>query len=250
MVCNMRVLNIIINKFITDNVLKAAYLEKPLNEKYEDLHLHLIFKQEIDKNDIFRIIKGLLDDATFVTYYVIKDEVYHAVSEDNLSIYFHIDNKNYHYKNKVYLYNPYDIDKDEKMNLDNYAVMNEMIHKLHECINELHNTNMFILAKEDVLSFVSLNKALEYLFGFLSCYYLRSTKNHSFNEVLSAMEKKKRDEINKIVSAISLSSVIECSRMLVWFIDYYINGLPITITKEIDIDYYMYVKKLILGVGK
>ena len=80
----MRVLNLIINKFITDKVLKAAYLEKPLNEKYEDIHLHLIFVQEINKNDIFKIIKTLLDDATFVTYYVIKNNIYHAVSEDNM----------------------------------------------------------------------------------------------------------------------------------------------------------------------
>ena len=66
----MRILNLIINKFTNDKVLKAAYLEKPLNEKYEDIHLHLIFKQEINKKDIFAIIKGLLDDATYITYYV------------------------------------------------------------------------------------------------------------------------------------------------------------------------------------
>ena len=94
----MRVLNIIINKFISDKVLKCAYLEKPLNEKFEDIHVHLIFIQDINKNDIFSIIKKLLDDATYITYYVIKDEIYHAVSEDNLSIYFHVDNKNYNYK--------------------------------------------------------------------------------------------------------------------------------------------------------
>lgn len=243
----MRVLNIIINKFITDNVLRAAYLEKPLNEKYEDLHLHLIFKQAIDKQDIFNIIKSLLDDATFVTYYVIKNDVYHAVSEDNLSIYFHIDNKNYNYKHKVYLYNPSDIDKDKKMNLDNYTVLNKMIHEIHEYINELHNVYKFYVAKEKTLAFVSLNKSIEYLFGFLSCYYLRSIENHSFNDLYLEMEKKKREELDKIINVITMTNVMECARMFIWFIDSYINGLPINITKEIDIDYYIYVKKLILG---
>ena len=246
----MRVLNLIINKFITDKVLKAAYLEKPLNEKYEDIHLHLIFIQEINKNDIFKIIKTLLDDATFVTYYVIKNNIYHAVSEDNLSIYFHIDNKNYPYKNKTYLFDPFDIESDPSMNIDNYAVMNQMIHEVHECINELHNTYKFYEAKEEKLAFLSLSKSLEYLFNFLSCYYIRSIENHSFNDVLQEMEKKKKDELEKIVKAISISSVMECAKMFIWFIDEYINGLPINITKEIDIDYYMFVKKLVLGVKK
>ena len=246
----MRVLNIIVNKFITDNVLKAAYLEKPLNEKYEDIHLHLIFIQEIDKDDIFKIIKSLLDDATFITYYVIKDEIYHAVSEDNLSIYFHIDNKNYRYKNKVYLYNPSDIDNDEKYSLDNKSIIMMMTFHIHEFINELHNTYEFYVSEERALALVSLNKSVEYLFKFLSCYYLASPKNHSFNDVMIAMEKEKRSELEKVLRAISINSVIECAKMFVWFIDYYINGLPITITKEIDIDYYLYVKKLIIGVGK
>ena len=49
------------------------------------------------------------------------------------------------------------------------------------------------------------------------------------------------------MNALALSNTIECAKMFIWFVDYYINGLPITITKEIDIDYYLYVKKLILG---
>ena len=243
----MRLLNIIVNKFITDNVLKAAYLEKALNEKYEDIHLHLIFKQEINKDDIFKIIKSLLDDATFLTYYVTKVEVFHAVSEDNLSIYFHVDNKNYRYKNKVYLYDPSNIENDESYNLDNKAVIHLMTFHIHEFINELHNTFELHTAEEDTLALVSLNKSIEFLFHFLSCYYLVSPKNHSFNDVLKVMEKTKSDEIEKIIRVISIFNVIECAKMLIWFIDYYINGLPITITKEIDIDYYLYVKKLILG---
>ena len=246
----MRVLNIIVNKFITDNVLKAAYLEKALNEKYEDIHLHLIFKTLIDKNDIFKIIKSLLDDATYITYYVIKDEVLHIVSEDNLSIYFYVDTKNYRYKNKVYLYNPSEIDNDENLNLDNPSVIKLMTLHIHEFINEIHNTYNFFFADEKTLALVSLNKSVEYLFKFLSCYYLVSPYNHSFNDVLDAMEKEKRSELEKIIRVISLFNVLECAKMLIWFIDYYINGLPITITKEVDIDFYLYVKKLIIGVGK
>ena len=246
----MRVLNIIVNKFITDNVLKAAYLEKALNEKYEDIHLHLIFKQEINKNDIFKIIKSLLDDATFITYYVIKDDVYHAVSEDNLSIYFHIDSMNYRFVNKTYLYNPDDIDHDEIYTLDNNAIIKLMILHIHEYVNELHNVYKYYIAKEGELSFISLNKSVEYLFKFLSCYYLISPQNHSFNDVMDAMEPKRREELKKDLEALSLSNTMECAKMFIWFIDYYINGLPLTITKDIDVDYYLYVKKLILGVNK
>ena len=246
----MRVLNIIINRFITDNVLKAAYLEKALNERFEDIHLHLIFKRKIDKKDIFNIIKSLLDVATFVTYYVIKDDTYHAVSEDNLSVYFHVDDMNYRYKNKVYLYNPDDIDNDDNYNIDNNTIIKMMTFHIHEFINELHNVYAFHQALEDEQAFLSLSKSVEYLFEFLSCYYLRSPKNHSFSDVLKVMEKNKKEELKKDLDALKLSNTMECAKMFIWFVDYYINGLPITITKEIDIDYYMYVKKLILGVTK
>lgn len=246
----MRVLNIIVNKFITDNVLKTAYLEKPLNERFEDIHLHLIFKQEINKNDIFTIIKSLLDDATYITYYVIKDDVYHAVSEDNLSIYFHVDNKNYRFVNKVYIYNPDNIDKDDKYNLDNNAIIKLMILHIHEFINELHNVHKYYVGMEKELAFLSLNKSVEYLFSFLSCYYLVSPENHSFNDVLNAMELERKEELKRDLEALSLNNTMECAKMFVWFIDYYINGLPLTITKDIDVDYYLYVKKLILGVMK
>lgn len=246
----MRVLNIIINKFISDKVLKCAYLEKPLNEKFEDIHVHLIFIQDINKNDIFNIIKKLLDDATYITYYVIKDEIYHAVSEDNLSIYFHVDNKNYNYKHKQYLYNPFGIENDEKYIFDKKEIVDLMILHIHEFVNEMHNTYKYYIGEENELSFLCLNKSVKYLFEFLSCYYLMTPDNHSFNDVMDAMEEKRRSELKKDIKAISANNVLESSRMFIWFIDFYINGLPISITKEIDIDYYLYVKKLITGVNK
>ena len=246
----MRILNLIINKFTSDKVLKAAYLEKPLNEKYEDIHLHLIFKQEINKKDIFAIIKGLLDDATYITYYVIKDDVFHAVSEDNISIYFYIDKKNYSYKNKTYLYDPDDLDSDDSFKLENKDIITMMVHHIHEYINELHNAYEFYKEKEEALSLVCLNRSVDYLFKFLSCYYLANPGNHSFNDIFEVMEVDKRKELKQALQVISISNIFGCLKMFVWFIDYYINGLPITITKKIDIDYYLYIKKLILGVMK
>ena len=79
---------------------------------------------------------------------------------------------------------------------------------------------------------------------------MQSPYNHSFSDVLDAMEKSRREELTKDLNAIMLANTMECAKMFVWFLDYYVNGLPITITKEIDIDYYLYVKKLILGVKK
>ena len=55
--------------------------------------------------------------------------------------------------------------------------------------------------------------------------------------------------LKKIISTCKIESVMECAKMIVWFVDEYIVKLPINIAKEIEIDYYLYMKKQVIGVN-
>lgn len=248
MVYTMQILNSLINRLIKENILGLAYIEKPLNERYEDIHLHLLFNTDINVKRILEKIKSIIDELTYMSFYKIDDNILHYVSEDNLSLYVHADNLIYRFKKKVYLYDPYNVKDDEtKLSLDNNEVINEMVRNINCFIDELHNIYQFEIGLENELSFLSLTKSIDFLYKFLGAYYLANPMNHSINDIYEVMEPGKCKELKKILAILSTHNLKECSKMLIWFIDEYISGLPISITQRIDVDYYMYVKKLIIG---
>ena len=51
----MQILNKLLNKLVNENLVKLAYIEKPLTEKNDNINLHIIFNDPTN-------YKGYLED--------------------------------------------------------------------------------------------------------------------------------------------------------------------------------------------
>lgn len=246
----MQILNNLLNKLVNDHLIKLAYIEKPLSEKNDNINLHIIFNNDIEKGLYLEYIKTYLENNSFLSYSSIHDNVLHFVSEDGLTLYLHADNCVYHYEKKVIVYNPLNISEDDPFySLKEDIIIKDIVKAIYGLTYELHNTYQYCLENEYNLGLFSLNKANNYLFQFLSDYYLHNPKNHSYNYLFTKMENIKVEMLKKIISTCKIESVMECAKMIVWFVDEYIVKLPINIAKEIEIDYYLYMKKQVIGVN-
>lgn len=246
----MQILNNLLNKLVNEDLVKLAYIEKPLTEKRDNINLHIIFNDQNKHEEYLKDIKDYLENNSFLSYSSIQDNILHFVSEDGLSLYLHADNCVYHYEKKVTVYNPLKISGDDvQYTLKENNVIKDMVKSIYGLTYELHNTYQYCLENENALGLFSLNKANHYLFQFLSDYYLFNPKNHSYNYLFNKMEKPKVEQLKKIISLCKIDSVMECAKMIVWFIDEYIVKMPINVAKEIEIDYYLYMKRQIIGVN-
>lgn len=246
----MQILNDLLNMLVNENLIKIAYIEKPLSSRSDNINLHIIFNDANDKDfkttDSLEMIKSFLETKSFLSYSSITDNILHFISEDGLSLYLHADKVIYPYDTKVIVYNPLNIDENnEQYNISKNDVKDDMVKALYSLIYQLHNALKHCLENENVLGMFCLNRASDYLFVFLSDYYLGNPKNHSYNYLLTKMEKNKADFLKEIITKTKIESVIDCAKLMIWFIDDYIANLPINVAKEIAIDYYLYVKKQI-----
>lgn len=241
----MQILNDLLNKLVNENLIKIAYIEKPLTERKDNINLHLIFNQ-VDQNiKYLEMIKNFLESKSFLSYSSITDNILHFISEDGLSLYLHADNRIFDYPHRVIVYNPEKIDEDTRYLLQEEDVINDMVKAIYGLTYELHNTYQYCLENEEILGLFCLNKANDYLIQFLSDYYLSNPKNHSYNYLLTKMAKDKAEQLTKILEVAKSDNVIECAKMVVWFIDDYISRIPINVAKKIEIDYYLYMKRQI-----
>lgn len=244
----MQILNNLVNKLIIDKAIKLAYIEKPLNERYDDIHLHIIFNS-LNIGDYFLNIKSYLEDETFLSYCTKKEDlsVLHFVSEDGLSLYIHNDKKIFNYSEMIVLYNPEKIELSSlSFTLDNEETIKKMVSSILSLTDELHNVYQFVKERDLILALNSLSKANNHLFSFLSDYYLFNPNNHSSNDLLRIMPEEESIKYKKIISVLKIECIQECAKLLIWFVDEHIGNLPITIAKDVDIDYYLYVKRLVL----
>lgn len=242
----MQILNDLLNMLVNEELIKLAYIEKPLTDKKDNINLHLIFNQSAKDDQYLEMIKNYLETKSFLSYSSITDNILHFISEDGLSLYLHADKFIYRYDQKVVVYNPLNLDDfDLEYRLCEEDVVKDMVDAIYGLTYELHNTYQFYLENEKSLGLISLCQANNYLFRFLSDYYLFNPKNHSYNYLLSKMEADKSEFLKKIISMVKVDSVMEAAKLIVWFIDDYITKLPINVAKEIEIDYYLYMKKLV-----
>ena len=173
----MQILNQLLNKLVNDNLIELAYIEKPLSERLDNINLHLIFKDN-DNENYLETIKTFLESNSFLSYSSIKDKILHFISEDGLSLYVHNDERIYHYDKKVIIYNPNNILEDDlKYGLKEKDVISDMVKAIYGLTYELHNTYQFAIEKEFSLALITLTATNNYLFQFLSDYYLNNPKN-------------------------------------------------------------------------
>ena len=244
----MQILNDLLNKLVNENLIKLAYIEKPLTERHDNVNLHLIFNQNNNSEEHLKMIKNFLESKSFLSYSSIADNILHFISEDGLSLYLHADNRIYDYPQKVVVYNPLKLEEDNQFLLKEDDVIGDMVKAIYGLTYELQNTYQFCLESEVVLGLFCLNKANNFLFQFLSDYYLFNPKNHSYNYLLTKMELDKAEQFKQILAVAKYDSVMECAKMIVWFIDDYISRMPINVAKNIEIDYYLYMKRQINGL--
>ena len=118
----------------------------------------------------------------------------------------------------------------------------------------IYNINLAYRMEVDNNKYVSLSyitNAYSDLLKFLGNFYLRYSPNincihFDYNEVLRLMSEKKRNDFKQMVNLMKVDTTKECAKLMLWFIDDYINNLTINVLSRIDIDYYEFVKWLFI----
>ena len=107
---------------------------------------------------------------------------------------------------------------------------------------------VYLQDKELITAFNYLVEADNEIIKFLSSSLLNQDYIGKLEYLFDKMSTEKIQEFKNYHALLSISKIVESSKMMVWFINDYIISLPISIASLINLDFYINIKKQILDL--
>ena len=118
--------------------------------------------------------------------------------------------------------------------------MNEITYNLDRFCN-------FYKLDDKLMALRYLNIVNEKVLAFFKAMYEPQRVYRSYKELLDSIPRDLKSSYMKVVSKLSINSLIECAKMFIVLMDDFINNMSINIAFVVDIDYYMFVKRNIFN---
>ena len=216
---------------------KALSLE---NESKVINTLYVIVDNEFIQDVNNDIIKFCLGNNLFTLVEYKKDELV-FVSNDFVNL-------------KIVILNELSLDITSSIlfNPDNLKVSDEQLSlrtltiSMNQAIIELGNYLTYTIGKDKVQAFNSLAKVNDHIVSYMFAYYLKRINKSLINELIYVLPKDVKLKFSNYLSILQIDKIVECSKMILWFVNDFITNLPIVIAPRINIDYYYDIKKKIL----
>lgn len=245
----MHIIDEIVSNFAKQSIIDYAYIEKPTNNILDDINLHLILNITLNEA-IVKELSSVLSSEIKKNYYISYEEnnnlYYHCVSEENFSIYVYFDNYIYDYKNKIVLYsNNFNEDLGK---LTDSMLIDIINSKILILTNNLFNFSQNIGENDNIRAFITINKVIDNFISLVATFYLKNPHAHDFTYLKDVLPAKDYELVTKIITMVKIDNMVECSKLIIWYLDEFFGSLPINIACNISIDYYIYVKKIILNI--
>lgn len=189
----------------------------------------------LDSIDEF-IVKN---DFTFLTF---KDNIVYLISDDmsliEIRIVLNITNDEAKTNN---IYNPLNIEYSKS----NYDYLVEAVNNM---IINLDKYIAYLKKNELITSYNYLVSADNEIIKFLSKLFLNKDYIVKMDDLFAHMTKEKITEFKNYHNLLNITKMLECSKMMMWFINDYLVTLPISIASLINIDVYINLKKQITNL--
>lgn len=227
---------------------KALSLDCNLNNN----HLYAVIQLFNEDNkinlkvyDIVRDIKRFIEENSLFEFlkvsYKNKEVLINLFNNNFVCLTLHLVNE---YSNDYMINNVYNPNK--LLSTCNYSY-DILVESLNNIILEF--SNFIILNKKDkIQSFTTLLKINDEILSFMFAFYLKKCYKSEINELYSVLPKEIKKNYDNYLSILSVNRVNECAKMMIWFINDFINNIPIIIAPRINIDFYFEVKKKILNL--
>lgn len=235
-------LNNLIQQLITLNYIEAAYVENRTNE-FEEIYLHLVVNEE-EKEVFLNSISSIIDNLSSVVYVRKYKTSMYIKFDDFVSAFILFDFDDYNvYTHSMVLYDP-----NKKLNSVKKEVpSDETGYIINDIAYNLDRAYNFLKIEDNIMALRYLNMVNEKVLLFLKTTFEPQKIYRSYKDLLNSLPKDMKNKYLKIVSKLKVDSLVECMKMFVVFMDDFINKISINVAFVVDIDYYMFVKKMIFN---
>lgn len=235
-------LDVLLQELITLNYIEASYVENRINEQ-EEIYLHLVVST-LNKNNFMNEIFSIIDSLPKVVYQKKFKSSSYIKFEDNSACFVLFDFDNFEVNtHSMILYDPYKkiVSRKKDVLTDEVGyIMNEITYNLDRFCN-------FYKLDDKLMALRYLNIVNEKVLAFFKAMYEPQRVYRSYKELLNSIPSDLKNNYMKVVSKLSINSLIECAKMFIVLMDDFINNMSINIAFVVDIDYYMFVKRNIFN---
>ena len=229
-----------VKKMIDEEIIDAAYQEQE-TIKNEEVNLHLVITENKYQKFI-KLYNNILESISNVVYIKKnKDNTYIKFDNDlSCVIYLEIDN--------FYVYGDFNVFYDPNGKLLK-AVITPTPDIIGETLNEItYNLDRFFnyFRIEDKLTAMTyLSKANENVLLYFKYLYYPQNTYRNYKSLITDLPRDLKPKYNKMLSKLKIDSLIECAKMVFVLMDNFVSSISINVAFVFDIDYYLYIKKLI-----
>ena len=91
----------------------------------------------------------------------------------------------------------------------------------------------------------TLNEITYNLDRFFKYLYYPQNTYRNYKSLITDLPRDLKPKYNKMLSKLKIDSLIECAKMVFVLMDNFVSSISINVAFVFDIDYYLYIKKLI-----
>lgn len=223
--------------YLTKNNLVSLLSIDEHNKGYGFLYAKIILN--VSYNDFINKLTEYIDNSQYEYYYVNKDEII-IIDEFLITLKISIVNEIVTSDYKNIIYNVNDIKP-----IDNLNYIANMINNSFICLNYYIH---YYKANDYITAFNYLSETDNYIIKYLFSTLLEQNYIGKLKDLFDVMTLDKKQEFLNYHKLLEINKMVECSKMMIWFLNDYIISLPITIAKVINLDFYLSLKKEILNL--
>lgn len=233
----MERVNRLISFLTRNNLVNIMCLDKIPYEEIDYYSLRVTLNTQID--DLIKKLEEFLNNGVFDFYYY-KDNIITFMCEDLLIVRIDILTSIYEkiaIANKKNVYNPRNTSYDKEKNY------NSVIDCINEMLISFDEYMLYLQTKENILAFNSLMKADNAIIKLLFALLLDLRINGSLEDIYNIIGEEKTTEFKNYHLILNSNRMIEASKMMIWFINDFIVNIPISVASQINLDFYINIKK-------
>lgn len=242
----MKKINLIkqqIDAIIEHNLIKFMFSTEDDNSFIVDLYLLI---NESDHHIIKENVNNTLSNYNILLlhkdYYNISSFYYE--NEFNINIHYLFDLSFKFYKNIIILYDPFNLSREFKLSSLPYS-NNEFANLIDDFSVSLYDYYQCVLKNDNLLSYFNAHLVLEKFILIYRGFYDSLNAKKKYENISNTMHKDYYNKLEQIVYLFNKDNYEKGIITTVYEVDKIVNCLPVNIITLFNIDFFMFMKKLI-----
>lgn len=203
------------------------------------IEMHLVLKCDI--KHLLSALDKFISQNIFFTY-TYSNDVVTLLTNDFLMVKMYIDKSiDEKYVNSD-VFNPHNL-KYSKNTEHVFIVkmIDEMLLAFSEYIVYIKNSDL-------ICAYNSLNKANDKILNVVNALVTKKISLSSTTELIQNLPKDKSFALKSYMELLTVKRTVECSKMMIYFINDYLKNMPINIISDINLEYFRAVMKEVLNI--